>query len=187
MATTLTIRDNGYDRALSAFRQAGGSVRVGFMGGETHDGGADLATIATVHEFGVEMTVTERQSAWMRANLGTAHAPGDTLVIPERSVVRPAFDAQGPGLADEAAKRIADTAEKGPGVVAKELGRLGAKAQTAMRAAYVSARDTVAPLSDVTLEQRAMRSSGSTAPLVDTGQLVQSVQYEANVTYEVKR
>jgi hypothetical protein len=42
----------------------------------------------------------------------------------------------------------------------------------------VNARNTVDPLSPVTIAERAKRSIGSDAPLIDTGQLVGAVKSE---------
>lgn len=180
-AMVIVERDLGYARITRALRDAKGrGVRVGFVEGETHDGGAaTLATIAAVHEYGVEMTVSERQAGFMIGALDMGHVKaGDTLRIPARPVFRAAVD--------EAETRIMRTlivemlnaaAEKHEDPVGFALGRAGLRGTAAIQAGYTHARDHVEPLSEVTLREREKRSVGSGAPLIDTGQLRASVRH----------
>lgn len=155
MASRIVDRDLGWSKVMGALGDLKDrNVRVGFMGGEEHKGGADMATIAAVQEEGLE-----------------------DKGIPARPVIRPVADAQGPSIADRGARWIAAHVDQS-NAIDIGLGRVGLDAQSQIKAAYVHAFEHVEPLKQATIDARKRRSVGSDHPLVDTGQLVGSVQFE---------
>lgn len=90
MAVDIEIADT--DRTSELFERLTAlerfEVKVGILGNDN----SDLVMIASVHEFGARIRVTAKMRAYLHA-IGL-HLKGDTryIVIPERSMLRGGFD-----------------------------------------------------------------------------------------------
>lgn len=90
-------------------------VEVGVFGGEGDDGDTMLM-IATVHEYGTEITVTDKMAGYLAARStelgltpetgGLFLKPGSTIRIPERSFIRSAFDSHQKEVGEAASRRL---------------------------------------------------------------------------------
>jgi hypothetical protein len=161
-------RDRGWKRVLANFREAkGASVKVGILAsagmhkGET-DGGEPLtvAQIAAVHEYGSE-----------------------DGRIPQRSFIRSAVDESQAEIRTVIAK-AGDAIVAGKMDVRTGMGIIGAFVKSRIQRKLVSG--PFHPLSRFTIARRMRRlKSGrkvlSTKPLIDTGQLRASVDYEVTL------
>ena len=156
--SSVTVRDFGFDAVLAGLGDLSGrGVRVGFMGDAPHPNTPfNLPTLAAIHEEGEP-----------------------SRKIPARPVIRPAADANGPRIADAGARQLAATLVES-GAVDKMLGRVGLAMQAEIKAGYVNAFEHVEPLKQATIDARLRRSVGSDHPLIDTGQLVNSVQWQVD-------
>ena len=147
-------------------------VVVGIIGG-THtseDGSTfDMAAMGAVHEFGTEITVTPKMRAYLHYRGIHLRKTTTTVVIPERSFLRASLtkhkDYYKALLKQEMRKAVMGRqsvwdAHQIVGAVA------AGKAQE-----IIADSDGIAPLARP-------RADGSSRPLYDTGQLIQSITWE---------
>lgn len=162
----------------------------------------DMAMIAGVHEFGATIKAkkkwlciplkkkykgkdprsfdlffmqTDEGTAWLCKNVGKdriefCYMLAKKVVIPERSFLRAGWDANEDAFFKFADKQIEKWLKKGgnPDVMLDTLGlQLRGYIQTYMR------NLTTPPNSNITKEAK-----GSSNPLIDTGALLQSIEYE---------
>lgn len=174
MANKQEIIDKGWDHYISEIEkkstvnvgvtQADGMTKFTSEGKQSTIG---LAHLAFVHEYGTTMTVTERQRTFMRSkglNLGA------TLTIPSRPFMRQAFDGnleQLKSLVDKKQLEIIEkkkTAEQ----VLEEIGIVH-KSQI---------QDTMINGEFKSNHPFTIAEKGSDKPLIDTGRLVGSIDFE---------
>lgn len=132
----------------------GYAAKVGVLGGEAKDGDEEGLTVAQV-------------AFWNE--YGTRRADGSEHV-PERPAFRAGAEGAKPGL------RILSKAETGAildgtHTPAQAMGRLGAYLQGQIQASIVALRDP--PNAESTVDRK-----GSSNPLIDSGQLRQSIVFE---------
>ncbi len=163
------------------------AVRVGFLENSTYPDGTPTAYIAAIQEFGATVNVEAHTQTIYRSinsdgsfkqsgrfvksaksNYATDHAVGDyTITIPARPFFRRMLDAKMGQWPDQLAKvlRAADY----DGQVA--LQRMGEKIKGDLQG---SVRD----LADPPLAPSTIAAKGFDKPLIDTGHLMNSVDYQ---------
>lgn len=143
--------DERWKRILRAVRKADGArVKVGVIGGGEHaDGGITMTELAAIHEFG-----------------------SPAANIPQRSFLRRALVwNSGPWLPAFTAKLVGAVAS-GKMDEKKALEILGQRAVAEVKKT-ITGSDIPPPLAPATVAAK-----GSSKPLVDTGQLLNSISYE---------
>ena len=137
----------------------GEGVEVGVLEGEQK-------WLASIHEFGCTMTVTNKQRRYM-AKQGIIL--GKTLTIPERSFLRTGYDTNRDAVIKKANKMLADavTGKTSANAVFKGVGlELSSKIKD-------YARDLSSPKNHpFTIAQK-----GSSNPLVDTGDMIGGITW----------
>lgn len=147
------------------------------------DSGAHVAKIAAVHEFGGDIKhpggtrytkifganrfVRNYSSSAMEAS-GTTSA--HIIKIPERSFMRSTFSENEKSY-KASIFRILKKLIKGEGDAKTMMGRFGQKVQNQIQAKIVSIQDPPNAKSTI-------RKKGSSNPLVDSGQMLQSIRWE---------
>lgn len=137
-------------KRLRTIGQTGAHVKVGVLGEAVHDGPKPISMVelAAVHEFG-----------------------SPSIGVPERSFIRAGLKDDRDGMV-----RLLNDAARGivAGTMSVEtgLGRLGLWAQNAIKR-KITGGDIPPPLKPRTIARK-----GSSKPLVDTGQLVNSITFE---------
>lgn len=143
-------RDLGYAAVIRQMSDLAGGARVVVGVRAENDeavGDTNLATIATVHEFG-----------------------SDAAGVPERSFLRSTVDEQASEIADRMTRGVKAATAPG-GDARRELGKIGAYVAGEVRRKIVDLRDP--ENADSTIEAK-----GSDNPLIDTGRLRQSIDFE---------
>lgn len=152
MARGVTDRDMGYRKIMANLRMMGRispEVLVGVRGDAGEsDDGTSLVLIAAVNEFG--------------------SADGH---VPERSFLRSTIDEKKEKYLKLLTKATGDTIDKGRSAMRTALGRVGAIAVADVQRKIVTLRDP--PNAPSTIAKK-----GSANPLVDTGRLGQSIDFE---------
>ena len=165
----------------------GKAVRVGFLEGSTYPDGTPLPVVAATQEFGGTVQVPEHQVDVYRklakdgdflregrfvkrsqSNFQTTHAvPAHSVTIPARPFMRPAIaDNSGGWGADLASLLQASGYDAG-----KALAQMGEVIAGQIRASIIAV--TEPPLAPSTVARK-----GSDKPLVETGHMLNSVDYE---------
>ena len=174
MVRHITIEDNRqeFDRLdLEVSKLANVTIFVGVIGkGDNQD--FDLVDLATVHEFGVTISVTKKMRNWFLAQGYPLSSSKTKIRIPERSFIR--------RTADERKMKIVSVCNQALAAVVS--GKYSAKMAVDKIGNYVVSliQETIKkvsnpPLTQMTIE---LRESGGTSPLQDTGRLWQSIDYE---------
>lgn len=174
--------ENNVDHLLKTSRSLDdGGIHVGVLSQEDIDRSlSDMKMIATVHEFGATIDVTEKMRGffwnkyydtedeswkWM------ALMDQETIVIPERRFLRSTLENHQKDIVNVITRQIMDIAN----------GRLGEKQARSQIGEFVVSKmrgeiKNASPgLSDATV---ALREHGGQEPLRDTGQLWQSIAWE---------
>jgi len=129
------------------------------------------AMVATVHEFGVEITVTPKMRAYLHFMGLHLRKDTATIKIPSRPFMRNGVDAFEKVFRDVAATAI-EQLLGGSLLPAGVYERLGMACQAAIQKAMLEMKEP--PLHPFTVSQRTKKSS---QPLVDTGGLMERVTY----------
>lgn len=166
MKSKIRIRDkNRIPQAISSDESFNGRrIEVGYFGsGHTQ-------MLAAVHEFGVDIPVTDKMRGFFRYKFGISLKQTTTVIrIPERSFLRAGWDEHGPAIAEKYQKLIGEAIMNG--VPADAL--LYALALEAKGKLQDFARDLRNPANvGLTVEQK-----GSSNPLVDTGNMIGSMDH----------
>lgn len=166
MRARVKVRDK--NRLPEAIRTVDGlnkrKIRVGVLGG------GQTAMIAAVHEFGANIPVSARMRGYL-ASQGLYLKKSTTHIrIPERSFIRAGWDQNERKIITKYKELIGKAIENGVPADAL-LDALGLEAKGKMQE---FARDLSSPPnSPFTVEQK-----GSSNPLVDSGNLIGSIDYE---------
>lgn len=133
-------------------------------------GNGHTQMLAAVHEFGVDIPVTDKMRGFFRYKFGISLKQTTTVIrIPERSFLRAGWDEHGPAIAEKYQKLIGDAVLNG--VPAEAL--LYALALETKGKLQDFARDLRNPANvGLTVEQK-----GSSNPLVDTGNMIGSMDH----------
>lgn len=166
MRARVRVRDrNRIPQAISSAEAFNGRrVKVGYFG-EGH-----TQMLAAVHEFGVNIQVTDKMRAFFRYKFGISLKTTTTHIkIPERSFMRAGWDEHGPAIVDKYNKMIGEAILNG--VPPDAL--LYALALEAKGKLQEFARD----LRDPPNVELTVREKGSSNPLVDTGNMIGSMDH----------
>jgi hypothetical protein len=134
---------------------------------------SEVASVAMFQEFGTVQEVTGKQSAYLTAQ-GFPIRVGARITNPPRPFMSTSFDENVEKIHRMAAKILRSMTESGISVK-QGLAILGELGVDLVRKKIKSIDSP--PLHPFTIAQRAKRSVGSSKPLVDTGQMVQSVTH----------
>jgi len=136
---------------------------------------SEVASVAMFQEFGTVQEVTGKQSAYLKSQ-GFPIRAGAIITNPPRPFMSTSFDENVEKIHRMAAKILRAMTTPESGISVKQglaiLGELGVD----LVRKKIKSIDSP-PLHPFTIAQRAKRSVGSTKPLVDTGQMVQSVTH----------
>ena len=159
--TTKTNKLPDIAKTLTALN--GKSVKVGALEGEN-------SWLAGIHEYGCNITVTPKMRAFLHANGLHLSASTTVIRIPERSFLRTGHDAN--------VDRILKQTERALGqVIAGKMSiddMLDLYGQQMATAIKLYMRDLRTPPNHpYTIEQK-----GSSNPLVDTGQMIESIVWK---------
>lgn len=163
---SVRIRDNNripdVIRTLRAMDNK--QIKVGLFGG------GDVVMIGAVHEFGVEILVTDKMRAWFAANGYPLKKETTVIKIPERSWLRSGYDENIDKIARKIEQLLPDVIEGNvnPKLFMDAIGmEFAGLIQKKMRDLKEP------PNSDMTVERK-----GSDNPLIDTGRLVGAIRHE---------
>ena len=176
-------KDNGWDRIQKQTVEIKGyGVKVGVLGDKNRDDGGDMVMIALVNEFGAEINhpggtpykIVEGGHAVFTSK-GDPEATGvtqpHTINIPSRSFIRGAYGEHRKEIG-ETKDRLARLVLAGKLDVDRAMKVLGQEHVEQIRE-YMTALDQP-PNAPSTVA----RKRGSTNPLIDTGQLRRSIDWE---------
>lgn len=139
-------------------------IKVGLFGG------GDIVMIGAVHEYGVEIPVTEKMRAWFAANGYPLKKETTVIKIPERSWLRSGFDENVDKIVKKIEQLLPDVIEGdvNPRLFMDAIGmEFAGLIQKKMRDLRTP------PNSSMTIERK-----GSDNPLIDTGRLVGAIRHE---------
>lgn len=144
-------------------------VKVGVLSSES----GEILMIANVHEYGKEIEVTDKMRGFFLYKFGVG-LKKDTRVIkiPERSFIRSSFDAR-QNKVGESGDKLMEMVLNGDLEVRSFYEMLGQTASDAIKDYLIN--NVVAP-PDTELTVR--NKHGKSNPLVNTGRLVNSIDYE---------
>lgn len=176
------------DRILERVKSAQ-AVRVGFLEDSTYPDGTPVPMVAAVQEFGGSMEIPERTqdlhfkmsksgevgNRFVKADksgfVQTVTIPAHTVTVPARPFFRTMLDAKAPQWGDQVGKAL-----KAADYDAETtLGRMGELIKGQLQG---SIRDLVSP----PLAPSTVRAKGFDKPLIRTGHLLNSVDYEVKGT-----
>lgn len=167
MRARMRVKDkNKIPRAISSAESFDGRrVRVGYFG----EGFTQM--LAAVHEFGCDIPVTDKMRGFFRYKFGISLKPSTTVIrIPERSFLRAGWDEHGPAIEKKYGELIGAAILNG--VSSEAL--IAALALEAQGKLQEFARDLRNPANaGLTVENK-----GSSNPLVDTGNMIQSMDHK---------
>ncbi len=130
----------------------------------------DNAWLASIHEYGCIIPVTEKMRKYLAAQGLYLKSTTKVITIPERSFLRSGHDAEINGVMNKADKLVGSVID---GKLSEEQ-LLTIIGQTLSSKIKSFARNLSNPAnSSFTIEQK-----GSSNPLVDTGQMINSISYE---------
>jgi len=148
---------------LNTIRKA--KLEVGVFGKDD----SHILMIARVHEFGVQIDVTDAMRGYLAAIGYPLKKETDQINIPERSFIRTTFDEQEKAWVDFAQKRL-EKVVAGRMKARSMLDQIGAKMASDIQETIVEIKDP--KNAGMTVERK-----GSSNPLVDSGRLMQSITW----------
>lgn len=167
MKARMRVKDkNRIPRAISSAEAFNGRrVRVGYFG----EGFTQM--LAAVHEFGCDIPVTDKMRGFFRYQFGISLKASTTVIrIPERSFLRAGWDQYGPDIEKKYGELIGAAILNG---VAPDA-LVAALALEAQGKLQEFARD----LSNPANAGLTVQNKGSSNPLVDTGNMIQSMDHK---------
>lgn len=130
--------------------------------------GGDLLTIANVHEFGITIKVTPEMRNYLHAT--GLHLKADTITIPERSFVRSTFDENQNEIVDQVEMWL-ESLLAGGTTIDEFYNYLGNYCVGLIKEKIINLQ--APPNHPYTKQQK-----GSSNPLIDSGNLSDSIAYE---------
>lgn len=144
-------------------------VKVGVLS----SAGGEILMIANVHEYGKEIEVTDKMRGFFLYKFGVGLRKDTKVIkIPERSFIRSSFDAR-QNKVGESGDKLMEMVINGDLEVRSFYEMLGQTASDAIKDYLIN--NVVAP-PDTELTVR--NKHGKSNPLVNTGRLVNSIDYE---------
>ena len=159
-----TVRNDIYKVEKSINDLRGKKVIVG------HLGGGEQAWLAAIHEYGMKIKVTPKMRVWLHAN--GLHLKKDTgfITIPERSFLRTGFDTYHKEVIDETNPMLSDVL--GGTMSADDFCNM---VGTLLRDKI---REYAIDLNNPANHPFTVERKGSSNPLVDSGDMIQSIIFE---------
>jgi len=172
------------DRLLARVSSAQ-AVRIGFLEGATYPDGTPVPMVAAVQEFGGSMNIPERTqdlhfkmsksgevgNRFVKADksgfVQTVTIPAHTVTVPARPFFRTMLDTKAPDWG----KKIGKVLKASDYDAGTTLGRMGELIKGELQG---SIRDLTSP----PLAASTVREKGFDKPLIDTGVMLNSVDYE---------
>lgn len=142
----------------------GAKIRVGVWGGGKQE------MIASVQEFGCVINVTDKMRAYLAANGMRLKKSTTTITIPERSFIRAGWDENEGDITNKCEDFIVQALQSSISVGAV-LEAMGQEARDRIR-------DYARDLRDPANHPFTIEKKGSSNPLVDSGGMIQSIDYE---------
>ena len=134
--------------------------------------GADNAYLAMIHEYGCKIQVTDKMRAYLNQHGLHLKASTSEITIPERSFLRTGYD-QNRDQVLASARAALDAVMIGTMEPEKYLEMVGLLLSSAIKDYAVSLNTP--PNHPYTVAQK-----GSSNPLVDTGDMIESITYEVS-------
>ena len=148
----------------------GAKLKIGVMGEDDKD----MVMIASVHEFGVRIEVTDKMRGWFMGQ-GYFISPDTKYInIPERSYLRRAFDENLSDIRSDGNELLTKVV-RGEATANQFMNKMGVMLVSIVRQTIDDVDKP--PLSDMTKEMRTGQGGGE-SPLQDTGRLWQAISYE---------
>ena len=162
MASYKTTKD-GFPEMMKQLEMLDGKgVEVGVLKGES-------AWLASIHEYGCDITVTPKMRAFLHHKGLHLKKSTTHIKIPERSFLRAGFDKHRDEVAKKATMLLADVADGKMSAEACFKG-VGLELSSKIKDYAVELRDP--PNHPFTVEQK-----GSSNPLVDTGDMIGGITW----------
>lgn len=161
----IKIKDkNRIPKVVNALGNGERKARVGVLGTGKE------AMIAAVHEFGTRITVTPKMRAYLHSQ--GLHLRKDTthVAIPERSFIRSGWDENEREILRKLDRFLLEAVQKGIST-RNVMNSIGLETKGKIQK---YARDLKSPANQPFTTQQ----KGSSNPLVDTGELIGSIDYE---------
>lgn len=177
------IIDLGWNRIIEELRKADNSfTKVGFPEGkpvgsaikkkktklEGYANMSEVATVGVFNEFGTEQKVTKKQSGFLH-HIGLHKQPGDTIKVKPRPFMSTSFDENLQGL-DNLKNKLYDKIIKGQSTTHRALKVIGEWMTTKIKKKIRDLKDP--PNTPFTIANKK-----SSNPLIDTGQMINSVTH----------
>lgn len=145
-------------------------ARVGYISGGDYSGGQiTVKGLARVHEYGINIPVTKKMRAFFQYKFGISLKPSTTVIhIPERSFIRAGADKATPAIVQKAKELIPQAllGNVDPMLLYEMLGEeLKGEIQ-----------EYAIDLSSPANKSLTVQNKGSSNPLVDTGNMIQSME-----------
>lgn len=157
-----TIHDDIPKMQVVADELNGRSVEIGAHG--------ENAWLSGIHEFGCRIKVTKKMRAWFARNGYPLKKTTTEIVIPERSFLRGGMDEYGEAIIEEYSKLTGNVLS---GSVPAEVLLEGIGQELATKIKTYARNLSEPPNSAMTVQRK-----GSSNPLVDTGTMIDSINYE---------
>lgn len=150
-------------------------VHVGWFGGRYREG-RNNPTIAYVNEVG-SYVASGGKYASTRSCLSTDH---DKL-IPPRPFIRPAIQEDGEKIANKFAKNVKQSMKDlDPEILSKAFVKVGKEIKESIQ--YQMETGDFTPISEYTQQMRFEAGRSHLEPLIDTGELYNSIEYKITTT-----
>ncbi|MBU2648517.1 hypothetical protein KKI24_27670 [bacterium] len=169
------VIDMGWEKYWEEMEKDLSYVDVGILskdGSESVDGGINLAKLATVHEYGTQINVTQKMRMYLMATGLPLKKETTQITIPARPFMRQTFDEQEPELS-RAADRLEKKVLNGLSTKRDALAELGQRHRQAIQR-NMKTKGKFEPNHPYTLDKKKPK----TTPLIDTGRMRQAIDYE---------
>lgn len=165
---SVTIKNvSNVKRIKKALNQLGKEeIKVGLFGSDD----SEIVMIGAVHEFGVDIPVTNKMRGWFAYNGYPLKATTTVITIPERSWLRTGFDKYVDDIADKIEDLLSDVLENEVNIDVF-MDAIGMEF-AGMIQKHLRSIDSP-PNSEMTVERKK-----SSNPLIDSGRLVGSIRHE---------
>lgn len=177
------VKDHGWKKYQKEVKKFEGAfTKVGVQSGECRNDATDLVLVAAVQEFGATIDVTDRMRKYLHAIGLHLKSTTKTIKIPARSFIKDTVDAN----RDKINRKIAQIYDKVvEGFITSEGARasFGAKEGIALLGEFAEnlIKKAITDIDTPANHSFTVARKGSSNPLIDKGQLRQSVRHEDTV------
>jgi hypothetical protein len=175
----ITIKDDDrqWKRINSEMKKlSGATLLIGVFSDDekTGEDNFGIVELATVHEFGIRIAVTEKMRNYLAALGYPLKSSTTEIEIPERSFIRRTADEQERKIVKQA-KTLLSRVAVGDIPASLAMDKLGNSVVSMVQKTIGDIESP--PLTQMTIDLRD-GDGGSASPLQDTGRLWQSIEYE---------